>query len=84
MSADHRHEMEEPLGEYTRRKIKVQLGDGPDRRGEATVEEVREAGTGFADWKLEVDRVTDTLREKLDLPPKTDDAPDRDREDRDD
>ena len=29
-------------GEYTRFKAKIQLGDGPDRRGEVTVETVRE------------------------------------------
>lgn len=29
-------------GEYTRFKAKVQLGDGPDQRGEITVETVRE------------------------------------------
>ena len=31
-----------PRGEYTRIKAKVQLGDGPDQRGEVTVEMVRE------------------------------------------
>lgn len=29
-------------GEYTRFRAKVQLGDGPDQRGEVTVETVRE------------------------------------------
>jgi hypothetical protein len=28
--------------EYTRRKVKLQVGDGPDARGEVTVEMVRE------------------------------------------
>lgn len=31
-------------GEYTRFKAKIQLGDGPDQRGEVTVETVRERG----------------------------------------
>lgn len=33
---------DEPSGEYTRLRSKVQLGDGPDQRGETTVEIVRE------------------------------------------
>lgn len=61
---------EEPLGEYTRRKMKVQLGDGPDQRGEVTVEMVRDAtdeDTAFADWYQETDRATRNLREQLGL-----------------
>ena len=57
-------------GEYVRRKLKVQLGDGPDQRGEVTVETVREAGNDgetFADWKLETDRCTATLKRQLGL-----------------
>ena len=30
-----------PDGEFTRRKAKIQVGDGPDARGEITVETVR-------------------------------------------
>lgn len=58
---------EEPLGEYTRRKMKVQLGDGPDQRGEVTVEMVRANAEGFADWYTETERATNTLRERLGL-----------------
>jgi hypothetical protein len=58
-------------GEYVRRKVKIQLGDGPDQRGEVTVETVRESdgndGETFADWKLEVDRCTATLKDQLGL-----------------
>ena len=65
---DHDHDdSTNELGEFTRRKIKIQLGDGPDQRGEVTVEEVRDAGQGFADFVLEADRVTDLLIEKLGL-----------------
>lgn len=35
-------EREHEPGEFTRLKMKMQLGDGPDRRGEITVETVRE------------------------------------------
>lgn len=63
------HEQDD-LGEYVRRKVKIQLGDGPDQRGEVTVESVREHGPDgetFADWRLEVDRCTATLTDKLGL-----------------
>lgn len=60
--------VESPLGEYTRRKFKLSLGDGPDNRGEVTVEMVRAdepESRSFADWYQEVDRAVDTLREHL-------------------
>lgn len=35
-------ENDDDFAEYTRFKAKVQIGDGPDQRGEVTVETVRE------------------------------------------
>lgn len=37
----------ESLGEYTRLRANIQLGDGPDQRGDATVEVVREPESGI-------------------------------------
>lgn len=66
-----------PDVEYVRRKAKIQLGDGPDQRGEVTVELVREVEErpqtdasldgSFADWQQEVDRSTKVLRDELGL-----------------
>jgi len=39
MSRDH-----DPAEEFTRFKANIQLGDGPDQRGDITVEMVREPG----------------------------------------
>lgn len=68
------------MGPYTRRKVKVQLGDGPDQRGEVTLEAVREYeeesgdadDAGFAEWSLEVDRSVRVLRDQLGLRPEED------------
>lgn len=38
-----------PLGEYTRIRANIQLGDGPDQRGDVTVEIVREPGEDRAE-----------------------------------
>lgn len=35
----------DPIDEFTRFRANIQLGDGPDRRGDITVEMVREVGT---------------------------------------
>ncbi|MDX1744323.1 MAG: hypothetical protein R3324_00155 [Halobacteriales archaeon] len=61
---------------YARRKLKAQIGDGPDARGELTFEIVtplagEDAGTldeSFADLALEVDRQAALLRNTLGLP----------------
>lgn len=69
MPSDGDHD-DTPLGEFTRRKMKVQVGDGPDRRGEVTVEMTREAGeedADFGDFYTEVDRTVRLLRDQLGL-----------------
>ena len=53
-----------PLGEYNRFKASVQLGDGPDQRGEVTVELVREPLEGREGRTVsfpDVDDVEDAL-----------------------
>lgn len=44
----------ESLGEYTRLRANIQLGDGPDQRGDATVEVVREPESGISTEAREV------------------------------
>lgn len=80
-------------GEYTRFRANIQLGDGPDRRGDVTIEIVREReevasqtprevelpsgeriqtetmDAAFAEFYIELDRASTTLRETLGLPP---------------
>lgn len=70
MSDGERAAQTDDLGEYTRRRINVQLGDGPDQRGDVTVEMVRQAGqenASFAEFHEETDRAVRTLKEQLNL-----------------
>lgn len=58
---------------YTRYKGKFQLGNGPDARGEVTVEFVRgvehdEHGAIFGEYVLGVERSVKNLRDTLGLP----------------
>lgn len=67
----------DPSTPYVRRKAKIQVGDGPDQRGEITVELVARTDDGdgdgdldasFADWHNEVNRSTRVLKDQLGLP----------------
>lgn len=65
------NQQQDPDGTYVRRKAKLSLGDGPDQRGEITVELVappEDLDASFADWRLEVDRGVKVLRDELGLP----------------
>lgn len=63
-----------------RRKAKIQLGDGPDARGEVTIEMERRYPTEpeddtldmqFAEWHLEAKRMTRSLCARLGLDPQS-------------
>ena len=52
MADQTKHSGDEQMYEYTRFRAKVQLGDGPDQRGEVTVEVVREPNPDGEDEKV--------------------------------
>lgn len=59
----------EETTEYTRLKLKLQRGDGPDQRGEATVEVLRADGdAAFEEFNTQVTRAKAELLTALDLP----------------
>lgn len=79
MTDGHAEEIDEEGG-YSRLKGKMQVGDGPDARGEVTVELVRgvehdDHDTLFGEYALEMDRAVDHARNALGL-----DDPDDDEE----
>lgn len=65
---------DEPSGEYTRFRANIQLGDGPDQRGDVTVEMVREPGEDRAERYVAIPEAATEQAPAMDVPAQMNDA----------